>query len=509
MIYKGRSKLSLISILIAIYSAIGTFFSATLVEAHAFGQFIALPLPLYLYYVGAGLAIFVTFIIIAMIVKGTPLVYYQTMYKGFLLAQEILLKVSKSPIIKLVTIIIFITIILIGFLGPQNPVENLATLTLWIIIWIGLVYVQVIVGDVWNIVNPWKGIFELVYRNSHPKPLLKYPSKLERWPGFFMLFLFIWFELIHPHPEAPFNVSIFLAIYTILMLLGMRLFGLWTWLRCCDFLSIYFHYLSLLSPIGFRTVNRYYCRTCEYECELWDQCVDCPKCTSIIGSSESRIIIRIPGGGVINRRSLGLSDVAFVILMLAGISFDGLSRTTIYYAFIGYEPFPPPPRDELIIPNTVGLIMAFMLFLSIYLLIMTFSYILSGKRYGFGFYISRFILSLIPIAVVYNMAHYMDYFWINLQLFIKQISDPLGYGWNIFGTATMPINTSIDIQLLWHIQFFIIVLGHIISVFAAHIIALLEFRDTNIAVRSQYPVALLMIGYTVFGLWLLSAPRGV
>jgi|DewCreStandDraft_3_1066083.scaffolds.fasta_scaffold01575_5 hypothetical protein len=508
MIYKGRSKLSLIYI-IAISSAIEALFSATLVEAHAFGQFIALPLPLYLYYVGAGLAILVTFIIAAIVIKETPPIYYQATHRDFSVTQEILLKASKSPIIKLVSIITFITVILIGFLGPQNPVENLATLTLWIIIWIGLVYVQVIAGDVWNIVNPWKGIFELIYRNIHPKPLQKYPSKLERWPGFFMLLFFIWFELVYPHPETPFNASTFLAIYTILMFLGMRMFGLWTWLRCCDFLSIYFHYLSLLSPIGIRVVNWHHCRACEYGCGLWDQCVDCPKCTSTIGGSEGRMVIRIPGGGVISRRSLGISDIAFVILMLAGISFDGLSRTTIYYAFIGYEPFPPPSRDELIIPNTIGLVITFTLFLSIYILIMAFSYILSDKRYRFSFYISRFILSLIPIAVVYNMAHYMDYFWINLQLFIKQISDPLGYGWNIFGTATIPINTSIDIQLLWHIQVFIIVLGHIISIFAAHIVALLEFRDTSIAIRSQYPVALLMIGYTVFGLWLLSTPRGV
>jgi hypothetical protein len=50
-----------------------------------------------------------------------------------------------------------------------------------------------------------------------------------------------------------------------------------------------------------------------------------------------------------------------------------------------------------------------------------------------------------------------------------------------------------------------IVLGHIVSVFVAHIISLSEMPD-RAALRSQYPMLALMIFYTAISLWILAQP---
>ena len=51
-----------------------------------------------------------------------------------------------------------------------------------------------------------------------------------------------------------------------------------------------------------------------------------------------------------------------------------------------------------------------------------------------------------------------------------------------------------------------IVIAHVVAVAIAHIIALRQTARRSTAAISQIPMTVLMICYTLFGLWLLSAP---
>lgn len=55
-------------------------------------------------------------------------------------------------------------------------------------------------------------------------------------------------------------------------------------------------------------------------------------------------------------------------------------------------------------------------------------------------------------------------------------------------------------------QVFIILAGHVASVLLAHRVALQVFASRREAVVSQLPMLLLMVGFTVSGLWILSQP---
>lgn len=61
-------------------------------------------------------------------------------------------------------------------------------------------------------------------------------------------------------------------------------------------------------------------------------------------------------------------------------------------------------------------------------------------------------------------------------------------------------------MVAWHVQVAVLLVGHVVSIGLAHGVALRTFGARRIAVPAQVPMLLLMVGYTVFGLWILSLP---
>jgi len=86
------------------------------------------------------------------------------------------------------------------------------------------------------------------------------------------------------------------------------------------------------------------------------------------------------------------------------------------------------------------------------------------------------------------------------------ISDPLGNGSNFFGTAGSQINYKIiSYAAIWYVQVAALLLGHVGGLALAHDRALAIYRTAEEAVRSQYWMLAVMVAFTSFGLWLLSA----
>ena len=118
-----------------------------------------------------------------------------------------------------------------------------------------------------------------------------------------------------------------------------------------------------------------------------------------------------------------------------------------------------------------------------------------------------FVVTLLPIAVAYHLAHYLSLFAVQGQLLIPLISDPLGAGVNLLGTADYKVNIGvISSKFLWYFSVITIVLGHVVAVYLAHVLSISIFNDGAKAIKSQYPMVLLMIGYTVISLWIIAQP---
>ena len=112
-----------------------------------------------------------------------------------------------------------------------------------------------------------------------------------------------------------------------------------------------------------------------------------------------------------------------------------------------------------------------------------------------------------PIALAYNIAHFVTLLLIQGQLIIPLASDPFGFGWDIFGSADYNVNLEIiSAKSVWFISLAAIVVGHVISVYLAHLTSLrLSERAPN-ALRGQVPMLVLMVLYTVSSLWIIGQP---
>lgn len=112
-----------------------------------------------------------------------------------------------------------------------------------------------------------------------------------------------------------------------------------------------------------------------------------------------------------------------------------------------------------------------------------------------------------PIAIAYQVAHYYTLLLVQGQGILRHVSDPFGWGWNLFGTGGFTINPAVvGAGFVWYSQVALIVAGHVIAVYLAHLVALRLFGDPGRALRSQLPMLALMILYTIFSLWIISQP---
>jgi hypothetical protein len=114
--------------------------------------------------------------------------------------------------------------------------------------------------------------------------------------------------------------------------------------------------------------------------------------------------------------------------------------------------------------------------------------------------------TLVPIAIVYAMAHYLTQIVFQGQSIAYLASDPLGEGWNLFGTATWAIDYSVLGQdLTYYLQIAFVVFGHVCGLVLAHDRALALYSKAQEAVRSQYWMLAIMVGFTSLALWLLAS----
>jgi hypothetical protein len=116
-------------------------------------------------------------------------------------------------------------------------------------------------------------------------------------------------------------------------------------------------------------------------------------------------------------------------------------------------------------------------------------------------------MSLVPIAIAYHLAHYYTYLLLAGQFMIPLISDPLGLGWDLFGTAGYQLDQGVvDATTVWYVALITIVAGHVIAVYVAHLSALRHFGEARAAFYSQIPMMVLMVAYTMSSLWIISQP---
>jgi hypothetical protein len=465
---------------------------ATPAFAHGFGQRYDLPIPLAFYVWGAGATVALSFVGFALFLRheNKPRRFTVEWHAPSRFVDAIVLGAHALAAGGLILVIVA------GFFGSQDPIRNVAPVSIWVIGWVGIGFLCLLLGDVWRLVNPWNAIFavaESVYRRMHADAALSlglsYPRWLAVWPAFVLFILFAWMELVWSGRNVPAKLAAALLVYSALTWLGMFLFGRKVWLEHGEVFTLVFGMFARFAPLA---------RARE---------------------GQGGIRVRPPAIGLLEDRPLPISMVALVVALLATVSFDGFLETPLWaavdFAVLDWASLSPSwtamglREDQAVrVVRTFALLGCVLLFLAVYVGVCWLSAAVSGEcEPGTGVIVRRFVLTLVPISLAYHVAHYFSFLFIGGQYAIPRLSDPFGYGWNLFGTAGYQVDIGlVTPRLQWTVAVVSVVVGHLVAVYLSHVTALRVFRSSRAALRSQIPMVLLMVAYTMISLWILSQP---
>ena len=493
---------------------------ATSAYAHGFGQRTELPVPLSYFLLGSGVVVALSFAVMGLFVKGTDGggSYWRFDLLRFRFLRAILTNKALGGLVKLFSVFLLAAVIVTGLFGTQTPSENFAPSFVWIIWWVGMAYVAALLGNVWALINPWKALFgwwEWLYarlRRRPFEPLRKYPDGWGMWPALALFLAFAWLQDAFPRSAVPALVASMSIGYSIVTLAGMAAFGKEQWLRNGEVFSVVFGFLARFSLTEVRVEDPETCRNCAAGCQpLPDGCVDCYQCFAT--SPNRQLNLRPPAMGLSRAETVTNDALAVVVLLLATVTFDGFGATSAWANVQSFflTVFPTLTGNQvwngLTLADTLGVLLFPIAFFLAYLF---FAYLMSGAvgRSRGAMELSRaFAYSLIPIALAYNISHFITLLLVQGQLIISLASDPFGHGWDLFGTADYRIYQGvITAEILWFLSVAVVVIGHIIAVYLAHLAAMRLFHDRSQAMNSQYPMLTLMVMYTVVSLWILAQP---
>jgi hypothetical protein len=376
---------------------------------------------------------------------------------------------------------LLVLVVYAGLRGTQSSTANFTPTFIYVIFWLGLVPLSVLFGDVFRAFNPWRSrgravgwTAARVARGGLPAPLA-YPERLGHWPAAIGIFLFAVMELVASNGDQPDTLAVATLLYSGLTFVAMALYGVETWIARGEAFSVYFNLFSRLSPVEMRD--------------------------GVLG-------LRRPLSGLADLKP-GAGTLPLLAVMIGSVSFDGAAEAPIWTGIAPdiarfFQDVGLSPQRALELTFLLGLIAAILLVYGFYRL-----GVLGAKSVGGGFSADRlaraFVHTLVPIALVYVAAHYFTLLLFQSQALGYLISDPLGDGSNLFGTA----NSQIDYTLIgsngtWYWQVGFIVTGHVAALTLAHDRALALYDSARLAVRSQYWMLAIMVGFTSLALWLLS-----
>jgi hypothetical protein len=456
---------------------------ALAIPLHGFGQRYDLPISLALYLYAAAGVVVISFVLVVLF-SGDQVGAKALQYPRR--ASNTLTSIARTRWPRLVGGVVGIlglsAIVITGLFGSSNPVYNPAEYLTWIYFWAGLVIVSGLVGNLWYLVNPWAAIYDAVARLGPLRPVLKLPN-VGVWPATAAYFAFACLELTTGMANRPWLIAIVALVYSAVTLAGMFLFGRDEWLEHCEGFTVLFSIVGRFGPV---------------EAEKDE------------AGSISTVYLRPWGVGLLKPSPTGWDRVVFVILMLSTLAFDGILATPSWQDFtIALEPiWLTMGQFGFFFIRTLGLVLLTVAFLLVFITFMELVVYFGKRTVDLKATISAFALTLVPIALVYNAAHNYSYVVVQSQGLIPLLNDPLQKGWHLLPAVAgfTPSFTLAQASTVWYAQVVLIVLGHVVAVYLAHLRAGERFRTAQRALLSQYPMLLLMVMYTMTSLWILAQP---
>jgi len=465
---------ALISALVAVPVAGLLFPSPAL--AHGIVGRTDLPIPVWLFGWAAAVVLVVSFVALGSL---WPTARFQEEPHG---RRVVALPVAVDVLLGALGVVLFGLTVYSGLAGVQDAFGNFAPTMVYVLFWVGMVVVSALFGNVFRLLSPWRAIARGVawtarrVSKREAPPVIEYPKRLGRWPAAAGIFAFAFVELAYRGRDDPSQLATMALVYAVLMLGGMAWFGIETWSERADPFGVYFGLFARLSPF-MRRDGVLYARP------------------PLSGAPGLDIV---PG------------TIALLCVAIGTTTFDGFSNGSVWGSLQPhiaslFDSLGAGSLNQLMWSSLLGLVFCVAVVSGFYLLGIR-GMVSVGEGHNERELAGLFAHTLIPIAFAYALAHYFSLLVFQGQGAIHLFSDPLGHGSNIFGTAHTGIDYNvISSKGIWYVQVGALVVGHVCGLILAHDRAVAMYRQVGDALRSQYWMLVVMVGFTSLGLWLLSA----
>jgi hypothetical protein len=436
-------------------------------DAHGLVQRQQLPIPQWLFAWAAAAVLVISFFALAVLWPEPRL--EKDNWRP-LPAGRAIVSLPVQIVCGFIGVALLVITLLAGYIGSGTALDNWAPTFLLITFWVGLVFVSILFGDVYRAFSPFRALGRLLPSLNRP-----YPERLGRWPAAAGLLIFTWIELVSGWGEDPAMLVTAALGYTVLMLAAQVYWGVETWTRYGEAFAVYYNMFARMSVFEVRG--------------------------GVLG------LRRLLGG--LPRLDPAAGTVAFVTVMIGTVTFDGLSQGQLWKDVSAdvvdvLDGIGIGALTASKIASTFGLMLGVGIVAGFYRLGIEGARSVGGGL-SFEKLLHGFIHTLVPIAAVYVAAHYLTFLIFEGQAIIYLGSDPFGQGWDLFGTVNSGIDYSVFPQKdTWYVQVAVVVIGHVCALALAHDRALTLYGDAKLAVRSQYWMLGVMVGFTSLALWLLA-----
>lgn len=438
--------------------------------AHGIGGRADLPVPVSYFAAGAGIAIVVSFVLLSALWTAPRL--QEMTERAVTSAPWVRLTAS---VLRLVGLVGLATVAIAGlFDGSVGPL-NVAPVLVFVYFWLVVPFLAALVGDLWRWMSPWGTLSRWINRRRPERGDLV--ARLGIWPATVALLSFTWLELVYVDAGNPRALGVAALVYAAIVLVTGWFAGPASGLRLADAFHTYNGLFGAIAPVAL-----------------------VPD-----GAGTAKVVHR---GWLRGLPSFpewpGLAS--FVVTMIGTVTYDGLSGTELWADLVG------DLRREMWF-GTLALIGSVVVIGAAYLAACVVAARLgrasrshrgaAGRDPTASLVARRFAHTLVPIALAYAVAHYLTLVLFEGQLLFAAVSDPLGRGWDLFGTADRAVTFWLSPEVVWYLQVAAIVGGHVLGVVLAHDRALTDFGG-DVAVRTQYAMLALMVALTSLGLFVLA-----
>ncbi|WP_455449019.1 hypothetical protein [Natrinema thermotolerans] len=347
-------------------------------------------------------------------------------------------------------------ILVVGVLGPNIGLVSATVLVTFAGGRALLTIVTYTVGNPWPALNPWRRIAEVLPSAGEP-----YPEAYRSWPAVIALLAFVWLEVVAPLTSSPVVLTFVIVMYSLFTLSGAVVFSPETWFRRGDPLSLWFRCYGAVAPIQ---------------------------------RTDDGLELRFPGArlseaDLVTDRSL----VAFVLALVWELTYSGFIVTPVGVRTIEALVGIGLPPGLVYLALLAG---GFAAFWKVYWIA------IDRTRERAETYLSREYLGLrlaaplLAIAAGYHLAHYVGFglsLWPSL---VDAVAMPLN----------PPPNPTRYALPGWfgYVEIAGILLGHVLAVWVSHTVSFDLFPGKLQSIRSQYPLIVVMVFFTMASLYLVS-----